>query len=333
MKENKKILVSILIPILNEKKNISKLFNNLQQIIKNKPFQVFFIDGGSKDGTLENLTKLIKSNKKIFILNNKKKTTQYAFNLGLKKAKTEYIALFGAHTNYPKNYIDICLKEIKKFNAVGCSGKTKFIKNKNLSSLLSNNVLQSNFGTSSKSSRNLTEGYVKILPYPVYKRKIISKVGGFDNKLTRNQDNNLSNKIINKGYKLYLTFKTHTKYHGPKNFKELMSYSYKYGYGNGQMLYHLKKGLSLRHLVPLFFSLIVIILLMLLIFNSNSYLVTLFQLPIILYFLLNFYFSLKILINHKKLFFMLSPFYFFFFHLTYGISTLLGLLNIKIKVF
>ena len=64
MKKNKKILVSILIPILNEKKNISKLFNNLKQIIKKKPYQVFFIDGGSKDGTLENLTKLIKSNKK-----------------------------------------------------------------------------------------------------------------------------------------------------------------------------------------------------------------------------------------------------------------------------
>jgi cellulose synthase/poly-beta-1,6-N-acetylglucosamine synthase-like glycosyltransferase len=333
MKKNKKILVSILIPILDEKKNILKLFNNLQQIIKKKPYQVYFIDGGSKDGTLEILKKLIKSNKKIFILKNKKKTTQYAFKLGLKKAKTEYIALFGAHTNYPKNYIDICLKEIKKFNAVGCSGKTKFIKNKNLSSILSNNILQSNFGTSSKSSRNLTEGYVKILPYPVYKRKIISKVGGFDDKLVRNQDNNLSNKIINNGYKLYLTFKTYTKYHGPKNFKELMRYSYKYGYGNGQMIYHFKTGLGLRHVVPLFFSLMIVIFLTLSIISSNSYLVSLFQLPVILYFLLNFYFSLKIYINHRKLFFILAPLYFFFFHFTYGISTLLGLLNIKIKVF
>ena len=62
--KKKNDLVTILVPILNEKKNIIKLFNNLKVIIKNKPYKVFLIDGGSNDGTFEILIDLIKDEKK-----------------------------------------------------------------------------------------------------------------------------------------------------------------------------------------------------------------------------------------------------------------------------
>ena len=192
-----------------------------------------------------------KKNQKILSLKIKNYTT--CLILGLKKADTTFIAFLGAHTNYPKNYIDECLKQIKKRNLVGCSGITKFYKSKSFNSQLATYVLISKFGTSSHSSRNLKQGYSDILPYPVYNKKIIQSIGGFDKNLDRNQDNNLSKRLIEQGYKLFITNKTHTIYHGPKNLYDLIKYAYKYGFGNGRMLFLRKPGLSYYHFVPFLF--------------------------------------------------------------------------------
>ena len=91
------------------------------------------------------------------------------------------------------------------------------------------------------------------MPYPVYNKKIIQSIGGFDKNLDRNQDNNLSKRLIEQGYKLFITNKTHTIYHGPKNLYDLIKYAYKYGFGNGRMLFLRKPGLSYYHFVPFCF--------------------------------------------------------------------------------
>ena len=42
MKKKDNFKVTILVPILNEIKNLDKLFINLSNIIKNKPYKIFF---------------------------------------------------------------------------------------------------------------------------------------------------------------------------------------------------------------------------------------------------------------------------------------------------
>ena len=330
MKKKNKYKVTILVPVFNEIKNLNKLFINLNNIVRNRPYKVFFLDGGSNDGTFQKLLEFQKKNKKIFIFKNKKKTTQHALILGLKKSDTPFIAFLGAHTNYPKNYIDECLKQIKDKNLVGCSGITKFYRSGSLNSELATRVLISKFGTSSHSSRNLTEGYSNILPYPVYNRKIIEKIGSFDKNLDRNQDNNLSKRLIKKGYKLFITNKTHTIYHGPKNLFELIKYAYKYGFGNGRMLFLRKPGLSYYHFVPLLFSI------NFLFYIFSLYIVIPFQLNFLinlgisLYFIINFFNSIMISVTTKKITYLIISLYFLIFHLSYGFSTILGFLNLKL---
>ena len=64
----KKVL--IIIPVLNEVKNIKPIVNKLK---KNNKFDILFIDDNSKDGTVQNILKEKKRYKRIFLIRRPKK--------------------------------------------------------------------------------------------------------------------------------------------------------------------------------------------------------------------------------------------------------------------
>ena len=62
--------VLIIIPVLNEVKNIKPIVNKLK---KNNKFDILFIDDNSKDGTVQNILKEKKRYKRIFLIKRPKK--------------------------------------------------------------------------------------------------------------------------------------------------------------------------------------------------------------------------------------------------------------------
>ena len=62
--------ILIIIPVLNEVKNIKPIVNKLK---KNNKFDILFIDDNSKDGTVQNILKEKKKYKRIFLIKRPKK--------------------------------------------------------------------------------------------------------------------------------------------------------------------------------------------------------------------------------------------------------------------
>ena len=55
---NKSLKFSIIIPVLNEEKNIPKLTNRIISILKNYIYEIIFVDDNSSDGSKKILEKL-----------------------------------------------------------------------------------------------------------------------------------------------------------------------------------------------------------------------------------------------------------------------------------
>ncbi len=70
---NKKNSLSIIIPILNENKNLINLTKNIFKKVKNIKFEIIFIDDNSNDGSLITLQKLRKKYKNLRFFVRKKK--------------------------------------------------------------------------------------------------------------------------------------------------------------------------------------------------------------------------------------------------------------------
>jgi len=123
---------SIVIPILNEEKNILKLISLILKHFKIKNFEVIFVDDNSKDNSISILKKIKKKNIRYFVRKEKNDLSQSCF-LGIKKSKYENVIIMDGdlqhHPKYLMNMYDLLIK--KKMDIVICS--RSFEKRQNLS--------------------------------------------------------------------------------------------------------------------------------------------------------------------------------------------------------
>ena len=109
---NKKINISVIIPVYNEEKNVSILHNSLKKVLDKlkRTYEIIFIDDGSDDNTLKELVKL----KKIKIIKFRKNFGQTAaMSAGFRAAKGKIIiSMDGDLQNDPKDIPRL----IKKIN-------------------------------------------------------------------------------------------------------------------------------------------------------------------------------------------------------------------------
>ena len=113
--------ILIIIPVLNEVKNIKPIVNKLK---KNNKFDILFIDDNSKDGTVQNILKEKKKYKRIFLIKRPKKLgIGSAHKDGLKwgyKKKYSIIVTMDCDGTHDPYYINKMIKllESKKIDLV-----------------------------------------------------------------------------------------------------------------------------------------------------------------------------------------------------------------------
>ena len=110
------IIVSVVMPVYNEEKYIEKCIDSLLlQDYPTEKMEWIFVDGCSKDKTVELLKKYQnKYPKLIKVFNNPKKIVPYAMNIGIKAACGKYIVRLDAHADYATDYISKCIYYLEK---------------------------------------------------------------------------------------------------------------------------------------------------------------------------------------------------------------------------
>lgn len=111
-----KKLISIVIPVLNEKENIKFLINNIEDIfsalLKEYSFEIIFIDDGSTDGSLEEITKYSKQSQKIkYISFTKNFGKEIAMSAGLQYAEGDAVIILDADLQHPPVLIPEFIKK------------------------------------------------------------------------------------------------------------------------------------------------------------------------------------------------------------------------------
>ena len=86
-------LLSILIPVRDEKENVYIISKEIEKKIKNSNYEIVFINDYSEDSTVQELEKLSESNNKIIYFNNQKKGLGGAIDLGIQKSNGKYVCI------------------------------------------------------------------------------------------------------------------------------------------------------------------------------------------------------------------------------------------------
>jgi glycosyltransferase involved in cell wall biosynthesis len=292
--------------------------------------EILICDGRSTDLTCNIVEDYALRHPFIRVIDNPQRKTPYAFNAGLRHARGEYVAILGAHARYEEDYLQTCFEELIRTGSAGCSGRliTQSSSGR-YEPKLSEWVTLSVFGVSPKSFRTLKEGYVDAVAYPVFKKQVLLDVGGYNVTLERNQDNDMNQRILNQGHKLYVTHKTKCYYRPPGNLKALMRYASRNGFWNARSISIHARSMRPHHFVPFFFTAGVLLLLVLGLFeffiNHTTFSWAFLGLIVSVHLLIGLAFtiwSLKYENDGRKI---VLPFIFFAFHFSYGWGTLKGL--------
>lgn len=329
--ENKK--VTLIIACRNEREFISQCLDSiLVQDYPSSLVEIFVIDGMSTDGTRDILRDYHKAHPYLKIIDNEKVFQQYAFNMGIKASKGDYIFIMGAHNEYPQNYVSACVEAAEKYQVDNVGGRIEArTDDKGLIAQAILGTYLSSFGIGNATFRKDTKRPVLVDTVfgGCYRRDVFERIGFYNETLKRSQDMELNLRLVRSGGKIMLVPSIVSYYYPITGFIGFAKYNFRAGKGPIRAMRITGKPLKLMHYIPALFVLGLI---------GGPLLLTLFNFPLLwwiylgvmtLYVVLSLGFSLIQSNRQKNLaLFLIMPIMFFVRHLMYGLGSLFGLVRL-----
>jgi cellulose synthase/poly-beta-1,6-N-acetylglucosamine synthase-like glycosyltransferase len=173
---------------------------------------------------------------------------------------------------------------------------------------------------------------VDTVPFGAFRRKLMDKIGMFDETLLTNEDYEFNTRLRQSGGRVWMDPTIQSIYFARSNIKELAQQYWRYGYWKAQMLRRYPKTLRMRQLIPPLFVFSLICLgLVSFIWNLASLLLAII---VLLYTVVLFIVGFQISIKEKDVTMSIGvPFAIATIHLSFGTALLWGLaVKPRIKV-
>lgn len=246
--------ITILMPVRNEGAYIGRSLGSvLAQDYPPELLEVLVVDGQSDDGTRAAVTALAQARPEVCVrlLDNPRRTVPYAMNIGIRAAVGEVIVRVDGHCEIPRDYVRQCLQALESSGA-DCAGGVLETVGETATARTIALAMSSRFGVGSATFRTGTDtsGDVDTLAFGAYRREVFTRVGLFDEELTRNQDDEFNFRLHQAGGRLWLAPHIRVIYYSRASLGGLWRQYYEYGLY--KVLVIRKRGAvaAARHLVP-----------------------------------------------------------------------------------
>ena len=318
--------ISIVLPVRNEEKYISDCVASIfAQDYPADQMEVIFVDGRSEDRTVALLRELQKAHPQIQVFDNPNRTVPYAMNIGIGHSRGEVIVRLDAHAEYPPDYVRLSVETLLSQDCDNAGGVFVTRGRGFMGSAIAE-MLKTPLGVGNATYR-LTEqdGYVDTVPFGCFRRELFDRIGGFDERMTRNQDNELNFRIRKNGGKIYLNHNIRVLYYCRDTMRGIMRMGYMNGKWNVITMTLVPGSMGVRHFVPLTFVLSTIVLLLLTLATGSLLFGGLLALEWGAYLLLDGFYSWSIAKEKGLRYLPVELILYPAFHFAYGFGSLCGI--------
>lgn len=330
MKKFDDMIITFCIVAYNEAGAIDNLLLDLtNQDYPHKKIEVVLIDGKSTDSTKEIMLKFKTENENdfynILVLDNNKKTLPCGWNVALENYTGDAIVRVDAHARIPNDFIKKNIIHLSNDEYV-CGGyRPNIISDETKWNKMLLSAETSMFGSSIADYRRQSKDRcVNSIFHGAYRREVFDKIGGYNEKLTRTEDNDIHYRMREAGFDIHFHSDIISYQHIRSTFKKMIKQKYLNGYWIGMTMGINPKCFSLYHFVPFAF-IIGIILTTVLSFMGFWQLSALMWSLYVLFAVFNTVSSF--IRDNFNPFDLLLPFVYFTLHMAYGMGTLIGLIK------
>lgn len=256
--------VSIVVPCRNEAKFIAKFLDSiLANDYPKTNLEVLVVDGMSDDGTRDIIRSYTERHGFISLLDNAKKITPTALNIGIRGAKGEVIMRMDVHSEYPGNYVSGLVSALVESGADNVGGL--WVIRPGANTVFGEAIaiaVAHPFGVGNSYYRiGVSEPrWVDTVPFGCYQRPVFDRIGLFDEELVRNQDDEFNLRLIKNGGKILLVPQIVCYYYARDSLRKLWQMHYQYGYFKPLVIRKIGGIFTLRQLVPGAFVLTLVLL-------------------------------------------------------------------------
>lgn len=325
------MIVSLCMIAYNESEAVDGLFRDIQlQDYPHHLIEVVFVDSMSTDDTrdkMERFKNIGYGFRNVSVVQCAKRNQAFSWNAALMTAKGDVIIRVDAHARIPRNFVSRNVYNLKQGENVVGGGRPNITSGVSPWKLTLLAAEDSLFGSSVASYRRppTQKEYLDSLFHAAYRREVIQKVGGFNENLGRTEDNEFHYRIRMAGYKLCCCPDIISYQHSRNDLRGMIRQKYSNGRWIGLTLSECPGCLSYFHFAPFAFVMMIIL----------CSVIAAMGFPILLYTLLIVYGMFDV-VNSVGCFtmknlqpqFVFLPIIFPLLHVSYGIGTIVGLIQI-----
>ncbi len=244
-------MISVVVPMRNEERHIAECLESLlRQDYPSTRVEILVVDGMSEDRSREIVGDFVSKNPNVQLLDNPRRTTPTALNIGIRRAKGDVICPVSAHCRVETDYLSQCVKYLRLTKADNVGGILLAVGQNYVGEAIAL-AMSWPFGIgNSKFRYSDREEYVDTVAFGAFPRTIFDRIGLFDERLVRNQDYEFNYRLRTSGGRIFYTPAIKVLYHCRDSLLGLWKQYFQYGFWKAQVIKKHARSIALRHLVP-----------------------------------------------------------------------------------
>lgn len=258
------IFITMCIIAYNEEKTLRGILDDIcMQDYDHSYMEVLLVDSASTDATKEIMREFADGRhnfRSVLVLDNPKKTLPCGWNVALGAYTGEVILKVDAHARIPADFVSKNAAVLESGENI-CGGARPNVIDEDTPWQRTLFLAESSmFGSSiAPYRRNPGRSYVNSMFHAAYRREVFERVGGFNEKLGRTEDNEIHYRIRKAGYKLCFDPDIISYQHIRSSLHKMLKQKYANGYWIALTTGVCPQCLSIYHYVPFAFVMAIII--------------------------------------------------------------------------
>ena len=246
-----RLMVSVVIPALNEEHTILRALEPLLADPLGDSLEVIVAVGPSRDRTREVLIELARSDPRVRIVDNPRRTAPEGLNAAIRASRGEMIARMDGHAEAEPGYLSGCLAILEATGAWNVGGRIRKIGTTRAARAAAA-ATSSPFGIGGGNRFHLLAAAhdVDTLWPGFWPRWVFERVGLFDPEMIQNQDDEMNQRILDRGGRIRLDPAVGVAYFSRGSWRALFRQYARYGLFKVRGFQKRPAGLRIRHLIP-----------------------------------------------------------------------------------
>lgn len=241
--------VTLIVPVLNEARFVEGCLRSIMSQDYDGGLEILVYDGGSTDASKDIVSRIASTDLRVTLLANARRIQAAAWNLGIERASGDVIGIVSAHAELAPDYVRTAVETLERTGAQMVGGPVRADAEGAVGEAVAL-ATSTPFGVGgARFHYTDVEEDVDTVFMGVCRAEVYRSLR-FDEEMVRNQDDELSYRLLDQGGRIVCNPAIRSLYRNRATWKGVARQYYEYGFWKVEVMRKHPRQVRPRHLIP-----------------------------------------------------------------------------------